>query len=161
MNNLLMGNESFGYYETIGGGSGATITDSGSDAVHTHMTNTRLTDPEILESRYPVRLTRFEVRSGSGGKGAHRGGEGMHREMLLLEDLDVSLVTGRRQGNPPYGAAGGQPGASGENYWIDNNGSVLPLPAICQIRVQAGEHIGLKTPGGGGYGEVGIHEVDG
>jgi 5-oxoprolinase (ATP-hydrolysing) len=151
MNNLLMGNQNFGYYETIGGGSGATMAASGSDAVHTHMTNTRLTDPEILESRYPVRLTRFEVRSGSGGKGARKGGEGIHRELLLLEDLDVSLVTSRR-GNPPYGAAGGEPGASGENYRIDDFGSVTSLPAVCQIRVAAGERIGIKTPGGGGYG---------
>jgi 5-oxoprolinase (ATP-hydrolysing) len=153
MNNFLMGNRTFGYYETVGGGAGATRTGDGSDAIHTHMTNTRLTDPEVLESRYPVRLTRFEVRQGSGGKGLHSGGEGIHREMLFLEDLDVSLVTGRRGSNSPYGAAGGEAGASGENYRVDKNGSVTVLPAVCQLSVNAGERIGMKTPGGGGYGQ--------
>jgi len=152
MNNLLMGNSRFGYYETIGGGSGATGTDHGADAVHTHMTNTRLTDPEVLESRYPVRLTRFEIRQGSGGAGQHRGGEGMHRELLMLENLDVSLVTSRRGSHLPYGMAGGEPGAAGENYRIDRDGSMHCLPSTCQIQLKAGERIGLKTPGGGGYG---------
>ena len=152
MNNFLMGNSSFGYYETLGGGAGATRTSNGADAVHTHMTNTRLTDPEILESRYPVRLTRFEIRHDSGGAGLHTGGEGMHREMLMLEDLDVSLVTSRRGAHHPYGMLGGKHGAAGENYRIRLDGSVRPLEATCQIHVTAGERIGLKTPGGGGYG---------
>lgn len=152
MNNLLMGNTNFGYYETIGGGSGATATADGADAVHTHMTNTRLTDPEILESRYPVRLTKFEIRRGSGGRGRHRGGDGMIREFQMLSDLDVSLVTGRRSPYRPFGAEGGAPGASGENYRIDRAGIEHPLPAVCQIRVATGERLGLRTPGAGGYG---------
>jgi 5-oxoprolinase (ATP-hydrolysing) len=152
MNNWLMGNERFGYYETLGGGTGATDSASGADAVQSHMTNTRLTDPEILEVRYPVRLTKFEIRKGSSGQGRHSGGEGLHREMQLLETLDVSFVTGRRHPYQPYGANGGGPGASGENYRVDHDGCLHPLPAVCQIRVEAGESIGMKTPGGGGYG---------
>jgi 5-oxoprolinase (ATP-hydrolysing) len=152
MNNLLMGNAKFGYYETIGGGSGATEQANGADAVHTHMTNTRLTDPEILESRYPVQLTCFAIRTGSGGSGRYHGGNGIHREMLLLEDLDVSLVTSRRGDHQPYGMAGGKNGLSGENYRIGLDGNFERLPATCQIKLKAGERIGLKTPGGGGFG---------
>ena len=153
MNNLLMGNTRFGYYETIGGGSGATPESNGADAVHTHMTNTRLTDPEILEARYPIQLTRFEIRKGSGGSGWRRGGEGLWREFRMLEDLEVSLVTNRRGDNRPYGMHGGRPGAAGENYRVDLQGMVSPLPSTCQIQVPAGERIGIKTPGGGGYGK--------
>jgi 5-oxoprolinase (ATP-hydrolysing) len=152
MNNLLMGNSKFGYYETIGGGSGATEHANGADAVHTHMTNTRLTDPEILESRYPVQLTRFEIRSGSGGSGSYHGGNGIHREMLLLEDLDVSLVTSRRGDHHPYGMAGGENGRSGENYRMGLDGNIHLLPATCQLKMKAGERLGIKTPGGGGFG---------
>ncbi|MDZ4848258.1 MAG: hydantoinase B/oxoprolinase family protein [Pirellulaceae bacterium] len=154
MNNLLMGNASFGYYETIGGGAGATRTSNGADAVHTHMTNTRLTDPEVLESRYPVQLTRFEIRNGSGGDGLHRGGEGLIREMLMQADLEVSLVSSRRGENRPYGMEGGQPGSPGENYRVDIEGNIHPLPSTCQIRLSAGERIGIKTPGGGGFGST-------
>jgi len=154
MNNLLMGNSRFGYYETIGGGAGATQNANGADAVHTHMTNTRLTDPEILESRYPVQLTRFEIRIGSGGLGRYHGGNGIHREMLVLEDLDVSLVTSRRGDNYPYGMSGGESGATGENYQVALDGQVHRLPATCQIKLMAGERIGLKTPGGGGFGRA-------
>jgi 5-oxoprolinase (ATP-hydrolysing) len=152
MNNFLLGNSKFGYYETIGGGTGATAESDGVDAVHSHMTNTRLTDPEVLESRYRVRLTRFEIRRGSGGAGLHRGGDGMLREFLMLNDFEVSLVTGRRDSNQPYGIENGKPGSSGENYRVDVNGLVIPLPAVCQLRVHAGERIGIRTPGGGGFG---------
>jgi 5-oxoprolinase (ATP-hydrolysing) len=155
MNNLLLGNPGFGYYETVGGGSGATPDGPGSDAVHTHMTNTRLTDPEVLESRYPLRLTRFEIRRDSGGQGRMAGGHGMHRELEFLEDLEVSLVTSRRA-TPPYGAAGGEPGAAGENYRIDRQGRYHALPSVCQLRVVAGERIGMLTPGGGGYGRADV-----
>ncbi len=154
MNNLLMGTAGFGYYETIGGGAGATAYADGADAVHTHMTNTRLTDPEVLESRYPVRLTKFEIRRGSGGAGRHRGGDGMIREFQMLADLDVSLVTGRRSPYKPFGVEGGEPGAPGENYRVDRNGAEHPLQAICQTKVYEGERLGLRTPGGGGYGRT-------
>ena len=96
----------------------------------------------------------IEIRNGSGGSGHYHGGEGIHREMLLLEDLDISLVTSRRGDNHPYGMSGGKPGTSGENYRVDVDGQVHLLPATCQIKLKAGERIGLKTPGGGGYGHA-------
>ncbi len=113
MNNLLIGDESFGYYETIGGGSGATADQDGADAVHTHMTNTRITDPEVLESRLPVRLHRFAIRQASGGAGNRRGGDGIIREFEFLKPLIVSLITGRRT-KSPYGASSGEPGRNGQ-----------------------------------------------
>jgi 5-oxoprolinase (ATP-hydrolysing) len=114
MNNLLIGNERFGYYETICGGAGAGPTFDGAGAVHTNMTNTRLTDPEVLESRYPLRLIRFQIRSGSGGAGKHRGGDGVIREIEFLEPLEVSIISQRRS-RAPYGLLGGEPGAAGRN----------------------------------------------
>ena len=115
MNNLLFGDSTFGYYETICGGSGATLAADGADAVHTHMTNTRLTDPEVLEQRYPVRLVEFSIRRGSGGAGRHRGGNGVRRRIEFLRRLDVSILSQRRGPYPPYGLAGGEPGALGRN----------------------------------------------
>lgn len=153
MNNLLMGNTTFGYYETICGGSGATAKAVGASAVHTHMTNTRLTDPEVLESRYPVRLTKFEIRKGSGGDGSNRGGDGIVREILMMQDLDVSLVTSRRGAYPPYGMKGGLAGKIGRNSMLDADGNQTMLGSTCQIKVQAGERIRIETPGGGGFGE--------
>jgi 5-oxoprolinase (ATP-hydrolysing) len=154
MNNFLFGNASFGYYETIGGGSGATSHAPGADAVHTHMTNTRLTDVEVLESRYPVRLVEFGIRRGSGGGGQHRGGDGMVRQIQALESLEVSLVTSRRGPYPPLGLEGGESGQLGSNTWIGSDGQRRVLPASCQIRVHAGESIRIETPGGGGYGAI-------
>jgi 5-oxoprolinase (ATP-hydrolysing) len=152
MNNFLFGNASFGYYETIGGGSGATPDAPGADAVHTHMTNTRLTDVEVLESRYPVRLVEFGIRRGSGGRGRNRGGDGMIRQILALETLDVSLVTSRRGPFAPFGLQGGKAGDFGINTWILSDGQRRDLPASCQLRIQAGEAIRIETPGGGGFG---------
>jgi 5-oxoprolinase (ATP-hydrolysing) len=117
MNNLLLGNDRLGYYETIGGGSGATAGHPGADAVHTHMTNTRITDPEVLESRLPIRLWRFAIRRGSGGRGRHDGGCGIVRELEFLQPLTVSLITSRRV-TSPYGADGGGAGQPGSNAWI-------------------------------------------
>jgi len=152
MNNFLFGSASFGYYETIGGGSGATPDACGADAVHTHMTNTRLTDVEVLESRYPVRLVEFGIRRGSGGRGRNRGGDGMVRQIQALEPLEVSLVTSRRGPYAPFGLAGGESGQLGSNVWILSDGERRALPASCQIRIEVGDSIRIETPGGGGYG---------
>jgi 5-oxoprolinase (ATP-hydrolysing) len=153
MNNLLIGDDSFGYYETIGGGSGATPDHDGADAVHTHMTNTRITDPEVLESRLPVRLHRFAIRRGSGGSGAHRGGDGIIREFEFLRPLVVSLITGRRT-RPPYGAASGAAGKPGKNLWIRRDSTEIALPPTATINVETGDRLIIETPGGGGWGAI-------
>jgi len=152
MNNFLFGNSHFGYYETIGGGTGASPFGPGAHAVHCHMTNTRLTDVEVLESRYPVRVIRFGVRRSSGGKGLYEGGSGMVREVMALEPLEVSLVTSRRVGRGPYGLSGGSDGALGENWWIGTGSQQRRLEGSCQIRIETGERIRIMTPGGGGFG---------
>jgi 5-oxoprolinase (ATP-hydrolysing) len=154
MNNFLFGNDSFGYYETIGGGSGATSTADGEDAVHTHMTNTRLTDVEILEKKYPVRLIEFAVRTRSGGNGLHRGGCGLVRQVQALTPLNVSLVTSRRGPYLPAGLAGGDAGACGENWLIRKDGTRERLGSSVQFTIEAGDSIRLLTPGGGGYGRA-------
>jgi len=156
MNNLAFGQERFGYYETIGGGAGAGPHFDGADAVHTHMTNTRLTDAEVLEDRYPVRLRRFATRRGSGGRGAHRGGDGIVREIEFLEALNVSLLTQRRT-RRPYGLAGGEPGAAGRNLLVpasSSGGGVIELPSLGQFAVRPGDVLVIETPGGGGCGAV-------
>jgi 5-oxoprolinase (ATP-hydrolysing) len=150
MNNVLIGDNTFGYYETIGGGSGATAGQAGADAVHTHMTNTRITDPEILETRLPLRLHRFEIRRGSGGEGQHCGGNGIEREFEFLKPLVVSLITSRRT-RPPYGAAGGNPGCCGENLLV-HQGVRRELPPTGTIEVETGDRLIIRTPGGGGWG---------
>jgi 5-oxoprolinase (ATP-hydrolysing) len=151
MNNILFGNEFFGFYETLGGGSGATARAPGADAVHSHMTNTRLTDPEVLEFRYPVRLVDFRIRSGSGGSGLHKGGEGLTRTYQFLEPITLSLITSRRS-SQPFGLAGGGPGAPGENWLELPDQSPQQLPANCQISLPANALLSILTPGGGGYG---------
>jgi 5-oxoprolinase (ATP-hydrolysing) len=152
MNNLLIGDETFGYYETIGGGSGATALSPGADAVHTHMTNTRITDPEVLESRLPIRLQRFAIRRGSGGAGKHRGGDGMIRELEFLRPLSVSLITGRRT-TGPYGIDGGEAGAAGRNQLV-RGGQITDLPPAVTIKVAPGDRLIIQTPGGGGWGKA-------
>ena len=154
MNNVLIGDPTFGYYETIGGGSGATATQPGADAVHTHMTNTRITDPEILESRLPVRLRRFSIRRDSGGSGHHRGGDGMIREFEFLKPLVISLLTGRRTFGP-YGASGGQSGKAGENLLVHQE-KTESLAATASLSVVAGDRLIIKTPGGGGWGKTSV-----
>ncbi|MFN7875609.1 MAG: hydantoinase B/oxoprolinase family protein, partial [Pirellula sp.] len=151
MNNFLFGDRTFGYYETICGGVGATPCSDGEDAVHTHMTNTRLTDVEILESRYPVRLVEFGIRTGSGGAGQYRGGCGIVRQVQALRPLTVSLVTSRRSDYPPPGLGAGEPGLTGENWLIRSDGESVRLPSSVQLEVQSGDSIRILTPGGGGY----------
>lgn len=160
MNNLTFGTpngraveagRSLSYYETICGGAGAGPTFAGADAVHTHMTNTRLTDPEVLEDRYPVRLRCFAIRRGSGGAGRQRGGDGVVREIEILAPLEISLLTQRRE-RPPYGAAGGQPGACGRNSLLRADGNVQVLGHIAHVFAQPGDVLRIETPGGGGFG---------
>lgn len=152
MNNWLMGNESFGYYETVGGGSGATAFAAGADAVHTHMTNTRLTDPEILETRYPVILRKFAIREGSGGSGRLSGGDGMQRVIEFCTHLTVSLLTSRRN-TRPFGMAGGDSGESGKNLLFRAaGGPATELPSQCEVSVTSGDRLELLTPGGGAWG---------
>ena len=155
MNNLLFGcggDDAFGYYETIGGGGGAGPAGPGASAVHVHMTNTRLTDPEVLETRYPVRLRAWSIRQGSGGAGRHRGGDGMVRELEFLAPLSVSLLTNRRL-TVPYGAAGGSPGQPGRNRLRRSGETAFTdLPPAGTIEVQPGDILRLETPGGGGWG---------
>jgi len=152
MNNLTMGDESFGYYETIGGGAGAGPSWEGCSGVHTHCTNTRITDPEILERRYPVLLRQFSLRSGSGGKGLHCGGEGIIREIEPLRKLVVSLLTERRT-LQPYGMLGGSPGSCGKNTIISRStGKKINIGGRCTTEMEPGSVLRIETPGGGGFG---------
>ncbi len=154
MNNTLFGDAGFGYYETVCGGAGATPEADGADAVHTHMTNTRLTDPEVIERRYPVRVLEFSIRRGSGGAGRHRGGDGVVRRLQFLRPLDVSLLTQRRGAFPPYGLAGGSPGAIGHNLLRRADGTEQALGGLAQFTVEPGDELQMETPGGGGYGAL-------
>ncbi len=155
MNNLTFGDETFGYYETICGGSGATPDADGADAVHTHMTNTRLTDPEVLERRYPVRIHEFSIRRGSGGAGEHRGGDGIVRQIEFLKPLRVSILSERRGPFAPFGLNGGEPGQLGRNT-LQRAGSTetIDLGGKVSLDVQAGDILTIETPGGGGFGVV-------
>jgi 5-oxoprolinase (ATP-hydrolysing) len=116
------------------------------------MTNTRLTDPEILERRYPVRVREFSIRRGSGGAGRFRGGDGVVRRLEFLRPLTLSLLSQRRGPHPPYGMAGGRPGALGQNRLFRADGTVVDLPGIVQIDVSTGDVLQIETPGGGGFG---------
>jgi 5-oxoprolinase (ATP-hydrolysing) len=151
MNNFIWGNDHHQYYETICGGAGATPTADGADAVHTHMTNTRLTDPEILEWRHPVVLEHFRIRRGSGGAGAHRGGDGVVRRLRFGEPMTVNVLSSRRRVSP-FGVAGGEPGQVGANRVIRADGATENLPGSTRIEVQPGDCFEIETPGGGGYG---------
>lgn len=152
MNNVTFGDARFGYYETIGGGAGATPHADGASAVHTHMTNTRITDPEILESRYPVQLLAFGIRAGSGGAGARRGGDGITRRYRFLRSVLVSLLTERRE-RAPFGLAGGEAGAKGCNR-VCRRGESQPerLGGRAEVELNAGDELWIDTPGGGGFG---------
>ncbi|MEU9403840.1 hydantoinase B/oxoprolinase family protein [Streptomyces sp. NPDC048242] len=151
MNNVTFGNERHQYYETIASGSGAGPGYPGADAVQTHMTNSRLTDPEILEWRLPVRLEEFAVRRGSGGAGRERGGDGVVRRVRFLEPMTVSTLSQHRR-VPPYGMAGGAPGALGANRVEHTDGTVTDLGGSGSAEVGPGDVLVIETPGGGGYG---------
>ena len=156
MNNLLIGaaggaGAAYGYYETIGGGEGATPWRDGMSGVHTAMTNTRNTPAEAMELAYPLRVWRSELRSNSGGRGHHVGGDGTVREVELLADATVTLQTERRA-RGPWGLAGGEPGAPGRNTLVHQDGSEETLPAMGTWALRAGERIRVETPGGGGWG---------
>jgi 5-oxoprolinase (ATP-hydrolysing) len=151
MNNFTFGDSERQYYETICGGAGATARAGGADAVHSHMTNSRLTDPEILERRFPVRLERFAVRPGSGGGGGHRGGEGTTRRLRFLAPMEAALLSTRRT-CAPAGIAGGAAGSPGAQRLVASTGAVRELPACFNLMVEPGDVIEIDTPGGGGYG---------
>ena len=153
MNNITFGDETFGHYETVAGGAGAGPTWHGRGGVHTHMTNTRITDPEILERRYPVILKRFHLNPGTGGKGHYYGGDGVIREYLFRKSLTLSILTERRVFQP-YGLFGGDPGCKGQNLMVYNDGRIVSLGSKTTINCNSGDVFLLKTPGGGGYGPV-------
>jgi len=150
MNNLSFGDERYGYYETLGGGCGATADSRGASAVQSHMTNTRITDPEVLESRFPVRLIRFAVRCGSGGTGAQVGGDGLIRCFEALAPMTVSILSERRN-SAPFGLQGGGPGKPGRNVHLSVSGQ-RELDGKTTIELAVGERISIETPGGGGFG---------
>jgi 5-oxoprolinase (ATP-hydrolysing) len=151
MNNVLFGNEIFGYYETLAGGTGAGEDFNGSDAVHHHMTNTRITDPEVIEFRYPVRIVRTVIRRGSGGRGKYHGGDGMIREYEFLEAVNLSLLTQRRKSGP-YGMNGGEAGKKGRQFIIRKDGERVHLSGIENLDLEKGDRLVIHTPGGGGFG---------
>ncbi|MBN8964430.1 MAG: hydantoinase B/oxoprolinase family protein, partial [Rhizobiales bacterium] len=152
MNNVNFGNDTYQYYETICSGSPAGPGFPGTDAVHTHMTNTRLTDPEILEFRYPVVLEDFHIRKGSGGKGQWNAGDGVIRTMRFLEKMEYTILSGHRR-VPPFGMAGGEDGHIGENWVRRNDGTMERLKGADATVVDAGEAIIIQTPTAGGYGK--------
>ena len=152
MNNFTFGNERYQYYETISGGSGAGDGFNGTSVVQTHMTNSRLTDPEVLEFRFPVRLESYEIRQGSGGAGRWHGGNGGVRRVKFLEPMTASILSnGRKHG--AFGMAGGEPGQVGRNLVVRANGQIEPLEHIGQAEMQPGDVFEIHTPGGGGFGK--------
>jgi len=152
MNNFTFGDDRLQYYETICGGAGASPKADGASAVHTHMTNSRLTDPEVLEHRFPVRLEAFSIRRGSGGAGRYRGGDGVVRRVRFLTPLSASILSNRRR-VPPFGLSGGLAGALGINAVERADGSRVELGSTATVDVAAGDLFVIETPGGGGYGE--------
>ena len=151
MNNFTFGDDARQYYETIAGGSGAGPGFDGADAVQTHMTNSRLTDPEVLETRFPVLLEEFSIRRGSGGDGAHHGGDGAVRRIRFLEPMTAAILSNHRR-TAPRGAAGGEDGAVGINRVERRDGAIEPLGSTAEVAMQAGDVFVIETPGGGGYG---------
>jgi 5-oxoprolinase (ATP-hydrolysing) len=152
MNNFVFGNEYYQNYETICGGTGAGPAHPGASGVHSHMTNTRMTDAEVIEHRFPVRIESFRLRTGSGGAGKFSGGEGVVREMRFLQPMEATILSSRRL-TQPFGLGGGRSGASGRNYVVRVNGEVVELDGNDEITMQAGDLFVIETPGGGGFGD--------
>jgi 5-oxoprolinase (ATP-hydrolysing) len=153
MNNFTFGNARYQYYETIAGGSGAGPDFDGTSVVQTHMTNSRLTDPEVLEFRFPVRVDSYEIRPRSGGGGRFKGGDGGVRRVRFLEPMTASILSnGRLHG--AFGAAGGEPGLVGENHVERADGRIEALGHIGEVQVAPGDVMVIKSPGGGGYGSL-------
>jgi len=150
MNNFLFGSDNFGYYETICGGTGAGISFHGTDAVHQHMTNTQITDPEILEFRYPVKLEEFSIRQNSGGAGEWTGGNGVRRRFCFSQPVTITFLTQHRK-IAPYGLRGGSNGSCGEQYLIRNKTNT-PLNGVGTYDLKVNDKVEILTPGGGGYG---------
>jgi 5-oxoprolinase (ATP-hydrolysing) len=151
MNNITFGNGRFSCYETIGGGAGGTAAAEGCSAVHVHMTNTAITDPEVMEARMPVRVERFAIRHGSGGVGRHRGGDGIERRIRFLEPVELSLLTQRRLHGPP-GLGKGKAGKPGRQSLIRRRGSEEELTFNAATTADSNEVLVMETPGGGGWG---------
>jgi 5-oxoprolinase (ATP-hydrolysing) len=151
MNNFTFGNERWQYYETVCGGSGAGPDFDGTDAVQTHMTNSRITDPEVLEWRFPILLESFAIRAGSAGAGLHHGGKGVVRRLRFLEPMTAAILSSSRVVQP-FGVAGAEPGAVGQNSVERIDGSTICLSACDQIDMNTGDVFVIETPGGGGYG---------
>ncbi len=152
MNNFTFGNLKYQYYETICGGSGAGPGFDGADTVHTHMTNSRITDPEVLESRFPVLVEEFSIRKDSGGQGRFKGGNGAVRRIRFLEPMQAAILSSHRK-YPPYGINGGDPGACGENCLIRNTGFREDIAGVARLDVDKGDVLKISTPGGGGFGK--------
>ncbi|MFS0756975.1 hydantoinase B/oxoprolinase family protein [Noviherbaspirillum sp. 1P10PC] len=153
MNNFTFGNDRHQYYETISGGSGAGNGFDGTDVVQTHMTNSRLTDPEVLEWRYPVRLDSYEIKPGSGGRGRWHGGNGGVRKIRFLEQMTASILSNNRL-VPPFGTDGGEPGSCGRNSVIRSDGRAEELGFVASVEMHPGDVFVIETPGGGGYGKA-------
>jgi N-methylhydantoinase B/oxoprolinase/acetone carboxylase alpha subunit len=151
MNNFTFGDGARQYYETICGGSGAGPDHDGTSAIHTHMTNTRLTDPEILETRFPVLVEEFAIREGSGGSGRFRGGDGVIRRIAFREPMAASILSNRRR-VAPFGLDGGSAALPGRNWVERSNGAVEELRATGMVEMAPGDVFGIATPGGGGFG---------
>jgi 5-oxoprolinase (ATP-hydrolysing) len=151
MNNFLYGNDTYQNYETICGGTGAGPDFDGASAVQSHMTNTRMTDPEVLELRFPLINEEFSIRRGSGGNGRHRGGDGAIRKLRFLEPMTATVLTSHRK-VPPFGLEGGEPGQCGKNYVVRADGTEALLEGNDEIELQAGDLFVIETPGGGGFG---------
>lgn len=151
MNNFTFGNEKYQYYETICGGSGAGINFNGTDAVQTHMTNSRLTDPEVLEFRYPVLIEEFKIRENSGGEGQYSGGNGVIRNIKFLEPMTANILSSHRK-IAPFGLGGGENGKVGKNWVKRKDGTEEILNSTATVEMSSGEHFIIETPGGGGFG---------
>ena len=153
MNNVFYGNDRYQNYDTVCGGTGAGPDHPGTSAVHSHMTNTRMTDPEVLELRFPVIVEEFSIRQGSGGAGRHRGGDGVVRKLRFLEAMTATMLSSHRI-VPPFGMAGGEPGQCGKNHVMHAGGEVVQLKGNDEVDMNAGDLFVMKTPGGGGFGAI-------